>query len=180
MSTDLKRLSAKHVHLIRLYVQGLDIGRIEKTLGFCEGYGSKILNTPLVQAKIKEMQDKLDDNTIDAVDNSRALIAENASRIAANIVEKALHASKDELQVSAGIQALKFAEGGKAADAGPQTSVNIFLRGEDGSLEKVDIYKSAFVGGDPSEDQEEGRKALELMEGDGEHGEDYASKETHG
>lgn len=179
MSTDLKTINAKHQHLIRLHVEGLDIGRIERTLGYTSGYGARILNTPLVKARIKEMQDKLDTNTIEAVDNSRAIIAENASRIAANIVEKALHSAKEELQVSAGIQALKFAEGVTVESVGPAAMVNIFLRGEDGSLKKADIYESAFEGGDPSEEQGEGRKALELMEGEETDATDYETEETH-
>ncbi len=166
MTVNLKALNAKHKQLIRMHVQGLDIGRIERHLGFCAGYGSKILNTPLVQAKIKEMQEGLDDSAVENVNDARAVIAGNASLIAENLVHLSLHATKEETQGSVGIQTLKFAESGKVGDTGPKASVNIFMRGENGALEQVDIFASAYDGDDSSEEEGEEQSALEIMEGD--------------
>ncbi len=166
MIVDLKALNAKHLQLIRLHVQGLDIERIEQYLGFCQGYGSKILNTPLVQARIKEMQEGLDDSALESVNDARAVIAGSAAKIAENLVKLSLYAQKEETQGSVGIQTLKFAESGKVMDTGPKASVNIFMRGEDGSLEQVDIFASAYEGNGSSEDQEEEQLALGIMEGE--------------
>ncbi len=166
MATELQRINAKHQQLIRMHVAGLDIGRIEKALGFCAGYGSKILNSPMVQDKIKEMQEELDDFNIKAIDDSRAIIMENASKIAANLVHLSLNADKQELQVSAGIKALQFAEGGKEEEVGSQQLLKIFIRNDAGVTKPVDIFASAYVekeGGELSPEEEE-RSALETME----------------
>jgi hypothetical protein len=147
---------------IRLYVQGVQVEEIERQCGFASGYGSIILNSQLAKVEIERLSGELDETMVEGINAARELVGENAPKLAAKMIEIATRGAKEETQLSACAQALKFAEGGVPKETTESTSIQIFVRGKDGELEqRADIFDGAAI---PDGDSEAGRKALAIAE----------------
>ena len=159
---ELIKLNHRHRMAIRLRVQGLQIAEIERQCGYADGYGSIFLNSDLAKREIERLAGELDEGMINGVNAAREIVAEAAPRLVVKMIQLAEEAVKEETQLSACAQALKFAEGGMSKEQTGDTSINIYVRGENGELEKrADIFEgAALVDGDP----EIGSKVLALTE----------------
>ena len=162
-NTELQKLSARHDFVIKLHIEGLNNRDIARQTGFIEEHVPVIINSPIAQERIRKVKDALTDDHIEALNLARRLAVEATPHLSKHLIDLALGAQKQDTQLSATVQALKFAEGGISGEQVGQTAINIYVKGENGETKKkADIFEgAAFV----EEDNKAGSKALALAEG---------------
>ena len=162
-NTELQKLSARHDFALKLHMEGLNNREIARQTGFIEEHVPVIINSPIAQERLRKMKDALTDDHIEALKLARRMAVEATPRLSQHLIDLAVGAVKEDTQLSATVQALKFAEGGVSGEQVGQTAINIYVKGENGETKKkADIFEgAAFV----EEDNKAGSKALALAEG---------------
>lgn len=144
---ELKRgLNPRHRMMITLYLQGMDMHKIDNHLGVTHGYTSAILQTDIARGEIKKRMQELDieaHDTMAAMAASQRVIAGAAPSIAAQLVSDALDGdNKPAERTSACKQAFAILAGRAGEDERPVgEGLKIFIQGAGGKVEQaVDIF----------------------------------------